>query len=331
MAASGDVAEIEALAGHKLVRMRVAAAAHPNAGTAVLAGLAADSSKNVRRTVAARPDTPPEALQALAADSDRATREAIAGNVATPPDVLIALLTDSTFEVRWAATMNPAADQRVQRAVCASAGQDHRFVLAQKEGLPAEITLLLARDPAKQVRGILAERIGDPAVLRTLLDDPEPDVRAAAAQNAGTTAEQRRQLVHDPAQRVRAAVVHAMADHGWDLPEEDLLLLARDRSVNVRYWVATLPGSTRPVYEILAQDPDDMTAAAARQWLMVADQLTHPENSAAQILRDIAVQGHFANPAQLGRPTPKLDEAGLQELTDRMRNPSGPSRSGPPC
>lgn len=59
-----------------------------------------------------------------------------------------------------------------------------------------------------------------------------------------------------------------MADHGVDLSEEDLLLLARDRSIVVRYWLATLPGSTLQIYELLAQDPDQIIATAARASLM---------------------------------------------------------------
>lgn len=272
--------DLDALARHKLARMRVAAASHPDAGAELLTGLAADASRNVRRVVAARPDSPADALRALAADPDRATREAVAANAGTPPEVLLALLADGSRDVRWAVPTNPAADLSVRRAMCASPDRDVRQGLAQRPGLPAGIVALLARDPAKEVRETMAGCTGDPAVLQTLLNDPEPSVRAAAALSGRTTAAQRRQLARDPAYAVRATLVHAMNYHGWDIPEEDLLLLARDRSVNVRYWVAALPGSTRPVYKILAEDPDEMVATAARAWLMAPGQSPRHGNSA---------------------------------------------------
>jgi len=322
MVVSGEAMDVLALAGHKLVRMRVAAASHPRATAELLSTLARDPSRNVRRVVAARPGTPPVALQALAADPDRGTREAVAANTATPSDVLISLLSDSDFAVRWCVVMNPAADLRVRRAMCASPDEDVRFVLAQLLGLPAEIIELLARDPAKQVRESLAESTDDPAVLQALLNDSEPGVRGCAAGNKGTTAAQRRQLVRDPVARVRAAVVHGVAIHGWDIPEEDLLLLARDRSALVRFWVAALPGSTRPVYRILAEDPAEEIATAARAWLMAPDNPTTTPDLPNQVLGGIAVQGHFTNPAQLGRPIPKIRQDDLEQFMNRFRHSS---------
>jgi hypothetical protein len=109
MAAGGGAEDLEALAGHKLVRMRAAAAAHPDATGKVLATLAADSSRSVRRIVAARSDTPPDTLRALAGDLDRGAREAVAANTGTPPDALIALLGDGHWAVRWAVVTNPAS------------------------------------------------------------------------------------------------------------------------------------------------------------------------------------------------------------------------------
>jgi len=296
MVVDGRAADVDTLATHKLVRMRVAAASHPGATAAVLARLAGDSSPNVRRVVGARPETAVKALQRLATDPDRATREAVAGNTSTPPDTLISLLSDRDFDVRYAATTNPAADLRVQRAMCASPVSDVREVLAQRPGLPPEIVGLLARDPHRQVRETIAHSVDLPAVLQTLLDDPNPAVRATAAQNPHTTAAQRRQLTRDPAAQVRASVVHAMARHGWNIAEEDLLRLAADRSLNVRFWVANLPGSTRPVYETLAEDPDDQIAVSARQWLQ------KPAGPGHTVGRR-----RFSNPAQLGRPILEIE------------------------
>lgn len=72
-------------------------------------------------------------------------------------------------------------------------------------------------------------------------------------------------MVHDPITAVRAAVVHATATHGWDIPDED-----RDRSVLVRHQVAELAGFLQPVYDILTQDSDEMVATAARASLLAS-------------------------------------------------------------
>ncbi|MBL7254337.1 hypothetical protein [Paractinoplanes lichenicola] len=281
--------------------MRMAAAAHPDASVELLAALTTDASRKVRRIAAGRPRTPPTALRTRAADPDAATREVLAANVNTPIDVLCLLTSDKDFQVRYAAMTNPAADDRVLEACCASPHRDLRIILAQEPRLPAEIVALLTRDKVGQVREFLAERTDDPAALDILVNDPNARVRAAAAQNRLTTAGQRAQLVRDPAAPVRASLVNAMATLGWDIPEQDLLTLARDRSVNVRYWLAGLPGSTRAVYEVLAQDPDEQIATNARQWL------THPSNPAHLGDTSGLALGRFPNPAQLGRPARNIN------------------------
>jgi hypothetical protein len=301
VAVSGGFEDLEVLATHQLVRVRVATAAHPDASAELLAVLAGDPSGKVRRIVAGRPRTTVEVLRMLAADSDAATREAVAANVSTPTDVLGLFAGDNSFAVRYAAMTNPAADSQVFEAFCASPHRDVRIILAQQPRLPAEIVALLTQDPAGQVREFLAEHTDDPAALEVLVDDPNPRVRAAAAQNRLTTPEQRTRLVRDPAAPVRVSSVNAMATLGWDIPEKDLLVLARDRSVNVRYWLAGLPGSTRPVYEVLAQDPDGQIATNARQWL------TNPSNPAHLGDTSGHAFGRFSNPAQLGRPARRIN------------------------
>jgi hypothetical protein len=79
-----------------------------------------------------------------------------------------------------------------------------------------------------------------------------------------------------------------MTDHGSAIPEEDLLLLARDRSAVVRRAVAELAGFFRPVYDILVQDPKEMVATAARASLLASHPLFRDEalNRSMNRLRD---------------------------------------------
>jgi len=329
MGVRGDAVGLEVLARHKQVGRRAAAASHPDADWQLLAGLAGDRSRSVRRVVAARTDAAPDTLRLLAADPDRAVREAVAANTGAPDDLLIRLLEDSHWSVRWTVVTNPAAGETVQQAMCEAADQDVRFILAQQPHLPMDIVFKLAHDPARQVRGVLAELTDNLAALQTLLEDGDAQVRAQAGMNRATTDIQRRRLVHDPSRTVRNAVVHAKAIHGWDVPEEDLLLLARDRSVNVRFWLATLPGATLPVYEILAEDPDEMVAANARRWLLPADDPRFPGKTARDILTGLTTQGHFANPRQLGQPIPHAIPEIVEELASRLQQSIDPSGRRP--
>jgi hypothetical protein len=309
-------------AAHRQVAVRAAAAADAAAPPSLLATLAGDSSRTVRRAVAARPETPGEALATLAADPDRQTRVALALNPGTPADVLIALLADAHWSVRLAVIENPAIDRAVQRAMCESDDQDVRFVLAQRPPLPQEIAEQLMHDPAPEIRKALAETTDLPAVLETLLADPEARVRASAGMNPHTTAEQRATLVHDPSWEVRNSVVWSKAFYGWDISEDDLLLLAGDRSVHVRWHLANLPGSTRRVYETLAADADESVAAEAKRWLLPPDDPEFPPTQRTvldDLLGDMVEQGHHGGPEYLGRPIPNGLRVDPDELEKRLR------------
>ncbi|WP_250009218.1 hypothetical protein [Actinoplanes sp. M2I2] len=182
MAVGDDSEDLQVLARHKIVRARVAAAAHTDTPAELLAAMAADTSPKVRRIVAGRARTPPDSLRLLVADPDAATRKALAANVSTPTEVLSKLGGDDNFAVRYAALTNPVAvaDLCVLKALCASPHRDVRLILAQQPRLPTEAVTLLVQDPVGQVREYLAERTDDPAALEILVNDPKPRVRAGS-------------------------------------------------------------------------------------------------------------------------------------------------------
>ncbi|MGK5683176.1 hypothetical protein [Actinoplanes sp. URMC 104] len=316
MTTGRDTADLGERSRHKQVRVRAAAASHGDASPDLLTAMAQDPSRTIRRIVAGRVDTPPDALRELAGDADRATRQAVATNPATPAEVMIALLSDPHWSVRLSVIDNPSIDRTVQHAMCQATDKDVRLVLAQRPGLPAGISARLARDTKRVVREALAQCTDDPATLQLLLRDDDARVRGCAGMNPGTTVAQRRQLVRDPAWEVRSSVVHAKAVHGWEIPETDLLVLARDRSATVRYWLANLPGATRRVYEVLADDPDADIAFNAGLWLLPADDPRHPDaarNPSGHALPDMLegmrlTQRHYANPEYLGRPIPQITD-----------------------
>lgn len=315
------------MAGRGRVAERVAAARHASAES--LVAYAGDASPAVRRTVAARPDAPGEALRALVADRDLATREAVAGNPAVPEDGLITLLADRHWRVRLTAAGNPAATLSARRAMCVAADPDIRLVLAQQPGLPPEIGEALARDESFKVRDALARCTDQPAVLAVLLADGDGRVRGAAGMNSLTTVPQLMALRHDKDWRARNAVVWANSN-GHEVPAEDLLALAHDRSVNVRYWLATFPGATREIYEILSRDEDETVSGVAEHWLLPADDPRYPAN-APTFLDGLVTRTSYSDPARLGEPAPhlaanpgELTQLPPEELIRRLTTPSPP-------
>ena len=111
----------------------------------------------------------------------------------------------------------------------------------------------------KQKRDLGWDASTPPDVRAGLLGDPEPRVRAAAAQHA--SAEQLRALAGDPRAEVRLAV-----GANANTPSDVLMALTQDRSANVRWWVVA--GSqaqrNREVLRRLRLDEDRTVADTAR-------------------------------------------------------------------
>ncbi|GAA2895940.1 hypothetical protein Acy02nite_25920 [Actinoplanes cyaneus] len=213
--------------------------------------LAADPSKTIRLAVAGRSDLPGTVLITLASDDDRNVREAVATNPRAPRETLLRLVSDPHRHVRWAVAHNPACDEHVQRAICASPDEDLRYQLIYRKDLAPDVAAALASDSSVNVRGEFAMETIDPAALATLSTDSVAKVRAGAAMNTRTTAEQRRVLAGDPSALVRSALVRTVT-----LEEEDLQRLVRDRSVEVRWWMAAALLTPPHIRDVLREDPD---------------------------------------------------------------------------
>lgn len=253
------VTELWKLAMDTRVRVRVAAARSPRSTRAVQEHLAADEAPAVRRAVAAW-DSPEAAdlLRALCGDPDPRTRQAVTENPHCPPDVLRALVDDPHDTVRWSIPSHPRTDTSVRRAMAASGDSTLRRLLAESGELEPEITFLLMEDDVPEVRAALAAHTTLPDVLAALAAHPDARVRAGAAQNPRTTPGQRRALARDRAALVRATLLKFV-----ELEQEELHLLASDRSVNVRWWLASWHTTPVSILEILSQDPHPEVAGQA--------------------------------------------------------------------
>lgn len=112
--------------------------------------------------------------------------------------------------------------------------RERKRQLALDPSTPVDALRILADDPDPSVRAAVAARRAPLYLLRSLADDPRAEVRAAVAANPST-------------------------------PRGVLLDLAHDRSKLVRFWLTVQ--KDRELLQILARDPDRLTASAARSAL----------------------------------------------------------------
>ncbi|MFI6396237.1 hypothetical protein [Nonomuraea sp. NPDC050540] len=216
------------LARAKTVKQRLLAAQAIAAPEDVVTFLVNDSSPAVRRALAARADLQEHrVLYQLAHDSDLKTRQALVANPNCPPEILIELVDDPHRSVRLDLPSHPNISEPVRKVIARSPDGDLRRLMAEDANLDPETTNLLLSDPAETVRAALAGHTSYPAILESLLKEDSDVVRAGAAQNSLTTIEQRRALARDPAALVRANLLKYV-----ELEEDELLLLAQDRSIN---------------------------------------------------------------------------------------------------
>ncbi|WP_280914423.1 hypothetical protein [Streptomyces sp. SPB4] len=126
------------------------------------------------------------------------------------------------------------------------------------EHLPTELLALLASDPESSVRSSVIQRCRDAPeeVRRTLLTDPDPDIRRSSVRTFALPPDLLPRLLADPATRA-AAVAHVVPT-----PE-----LADDRDSDVREAVAAHPDLPPGLRDLLAEDQDFFVrnAIAARK------------------------------------------------------------------
>lgn len=243
-----------------LARERAELASNRSASAAVLRALSRVGGPAVRRALAENPSTPKEVLVTLARDERRGTRLAVALNPSAPEEALIALVSDPYNQVRWAVAVHGNCGPSVQRAVAASGDSMARQNLVGQE-LADDVAATLAADPDPQVRGRLAAFTRDPELLAGLIADPSDIVRAGATENQLLSREQMLALATDRSRRVRGQ----LAGFRVVLPQDVRALLARDKSVDVRFEL-TMSRQPEPIAEVLRNDTHQDVVANMEQW-----------------------------------------------------------------
>ena len=254
---------VEDLTGATLparAKQRAQLAADPSTSAPVLRNLSRDAGPAVRRALAQNPSTPKDVLVTLATDERKNTRLAITNNPSTPEEVLVMLVSDPFNQIRWTVPLHKNCGAAGQRAVAASQDSMAKQNLAGQQLAP-DVAAALAADPDPQVRGRLAAFTRDAELLERLMADPSDIVRAGATENRSLSREQLLTLAKDRSKRVRGQ----LAGFRTNLPPDARALLARDKSVDVRFelTMSPQPGS---IAKILRNGTHPDVAANMQQW-----------------------------------------------------------------
>lgn len=227
------------LASHRLIGIRIEVAQNPSTPNDVLRSLGANKSPRIRYAVATNTSISDSEVVQLAQDDDSGVRIAAAGNAVGRDRVIVALASSSDTAVRATiASLNKAAPLT--------------------KGLQRQ----LAGDSDKDTRQFIASSTNHAEIFETLLRDPDADVRGYCAANPRATRSHFELLLSDKSRRTRALAVYL----GLGFPDdEQLIRLARDKSVGVRWNVIFRVGAPDKAIAIIAsEDPDEINRRHAQ-------------------------------------------------------------------
>lgn len=199
-------------------------------------------------------------LRTLAQHEWKSVRIAVAENTAADDRTIERLLADEVGDVRLAAAASLRERPQLHGVAARSPDRWVRAILADlyadddRRSLARALQERLAADPFSETRARTARTTDDADIFESLLTDASPLVRGTCACNPRITLAQMERLVTDRDRRVRAGA----ATGGLRYPDdEQLLRLARDRSIEVRW--AVLFRADRPwqAIELIAQDSDE--------------------------------------------------------------------------
>ncbi|PPF55999.1 hypothetical protein C5C13_11685 [Clavibacter michiganensis] len=211
-----------------------------------------------------------DVLRSLSTHRSMSVRYAVADNPATDDETIARLIDDPNESVRYTAASNLAERPALQQLVARSSDEWLRAALASTfldqddRSLPRDVQRALMADTFAETRSRIAETTNYLDIFETLLHDSDDRVSAACAANPRIEREQMERLITDPKWEVRASA----AARGMRYPDdEQLLRLAQDRSVGVRWTVVYRPDRPRAALELIAKDDDEMNAHAAKSVL----------------------------------------------------------------
>ena len=138
--------------------------------------------------IASNPSTPPKLLSQLAADNGW-VRKKVAGNEHTPPEVLAMLANDGNADVKEAVGGNKSTPPTTLKKMLTYDTPDAlRLTLVSNPSMPPEVldaATLIDRKDIKEIKQAVASNPGasHDTLIRLAAEDPDPNVRLAAAKN----------------------------------------------------------------------------------------------------------------------------------------------------
>jgi hypothetical protein len=230
-------------------------------------------NERVRWALAASPDCPEACLENLAKDPLASVRSAVAINRSTPSGVRSELAEDRDWRVRIAILQHMLArndihwDFHLLERFAADPEPKVRWIIAALPALPPELAAKLREDSDEAVcERVLRFQPTDPGMIERQSQDPNPQIRLAAAKLAHGGLSPFDQPEHQPARnRIlqhlmldRDEQVRHQAANGWqpfEFYERNALILSQSTTQSIR---RILAGLTRreEVLTTLAQDDD---------------------------------------------------------------------------
>ncbi|MEP6479113.1 MAG: hypothetical protein ABJB03_09230 [Rhodoglobus sp.] len=212
---------------------------------------------DIRIEVAKNPSTPPATLQRLSVDRSARIRLAVAHNPSLDDELVLALAEDPTPIVPLAAAWNARGRPAVIPVLARSLDASIRRIVAslnRSSQLEHDTQQLLAADENREVREQIAETTQYRDIFESLMSDPNPRVRGHCGGNPRATRDDIEQLLADRSGTTRTLTVVL----GVKYPDDDQLVrVARDRTVNAQWAVVMRVGSPRVAVEIVALEGDD--------------------------------------------------------------------------
>lgn len=254
---------LQQLAKDSHERVRSGVAGNHNTPIEILESFATDSDLNIRYRVAGNPSTPAEILKSLISDYNNLILRAVAGNPSTPAQILVMLADDSEdwFDEYVANNFNQYSDYTKKDVVFSEYGGIVENI-AKNPSTPIAVLRSLASDADYQGRKYyIVENPNAPGeILESFVgvEDRDNGVYSLVAKHPNTPRKVLESFINIPEKNsihnyYNDEVRESVADNP-NAPVEILKLLAKDKSLRIRFRVARNHNTPINLLESLANE-----------------------------------------------------------------------------
>lgn len=244
--------------GHRLETMAKSIQAPPEA----LLQLASSKYGDVRESVAENPNTPPEALDILSTDEDEYVTRAVAKNLNTAPATLAKLALGLNVHTVSIAVSNPNLPPSVMMQLTKSKFYNIRYALAGNPRCPPEVLAVLLNDKDEDTRHAALTNENLPMEM-LIAKASKLNVNSYYTESAITSIISTHknklpiELLCKFAKSAQYEIKESLIDHLRPVPQEVLLILAKDKDEDIRNTIASDEDITIDVAKLLCKDRFD--------------------------------------------------------------------------